>query len=88
MSILKTKSIKNKEIRTLRLPALGSDFYCLVRVTGLEPALRRESDPKSDASANSAIPARVNEECKMQNAEFRIVQNVLAFGTHVRDIIP
>ena len=28
---------KRKEIRTLRLPALGSDFYCLVRVRGLEP---------------------------------------------------
>ena len=34
MSILKTKSRKNKEIRTLRLSALGSDFYCLVRVKG------------------------------------------------------
>ena len=29
-----------KEIRTLRLSALGSDFYCLVRATGLEPARR------------------------------------------------
>ena len=66
----------------------GATPLFVMRVTGLEPALRRESDPKSDASANSAIPARVNEECKMQNAEFRIVQNVLAFGTHVRDIIP
>ena len=28
---------KQKEIRTLRLPALGSDFYCLVRIAGLEP---------------------------------------------------
>ena len=62
--------------------------FLFMRVTGLEPALRRESDPKSDASANSAIPARVNAECGMQNAEFRIVQNVLAFGTHVRGIIP
>ncbi len=31
----------NKEIRTLRLPALGSDFYCLVRLKGLEPPRRR-----------------------------------------------
>ena len=30
-----------KEIRTLRLSALGSDFYCLVRETGLEPARSR-----------------------------------------------
>ena len=43
-------------------------FYCpletepeatggFMRVTGLEPALLTKSDPKSDASANSAIPA-------------------------------
>ncbi len=36
--IIKNTSIKNKEIRTLRLPTLGSDFYCLVPVAGLEPA--------------------------------------------------
>ena len=29
----------------------------LVRVTGLEPAHRKIPDPKSGASANSAIPA-------------------------------
>ena len=29
----------------------------MVRVTGVEPALCEEPDPKSGASANSAIPA-------------------------------
>ena len=30
-----------KEIRTLRLSALGSDFYCLVRMVGVEPTPSR-----------------------------------------------
>ena len=32
-------------------------FVNMVRVTGLEPALTGELDPKSSASANFAIPA-------------------------------
>ena len=32
-------------------------FQSLVRVTGIEPAHRKASDPKSDASASSATPA-------------------------------
>ena len=32
-------------------------LFQLVRVTGFEPASREASDPKSDASANSATPA-------------------------------
>ena len=31
----------------------------MVRVTGLEPALTGELDPKSSASANFAIPANI-----------------------------
>ena len=32
-------------------------FYNLVRVAGIEPVLLTELDPKSSASASSAIPA-------------------------------
>ena len=35
----------------------GAKFQILVRVTGIEPAHRKASDPKSDASASSATPA-------------------------------
>ena len=35
----------------------GARFLVLVRVTGIEPAHRKASDPKSDASASSATPA-------------------------------
>ena len=47
-----------KEIRTLRLPALGSDFYCLVPVAGVEPARGiSPTDFESVTSANSITPA-------------------------------
>ncbi len=32
-------------------------FYCVVRATGLEPARSYPLDPKSNASANFAMPA-------------------------------
>ena len=34
---------KKQQIRTPRQPALGSDLYCLVDVTGLEPVTTRTS---------------------------------------------
>ena len=37
--------------------------FALVRVTGLEPAHRKIPDPKSGASANSAIPANEMSGC-------------------------
>ena len=43
-----------KQINSPKAYALGE---LLVRVTGVEPARRAAPDPKSGASANSAIPA-------------------------------
>ena len=37
----------------------GSDYHYLMRITGLEPARLLTPEPKSGASANSAIPARL-----------------------------
>ena len=44
----------------------------MVRVTGLEPAHRKIPDPKSGASANSAIPADLmeNGKWKMGNGKW------------------
>ncbi len=36
---------------------IGNRFPIMVRVTGLEPARLKALEPKSSASANSAIPA-------------------------------
>ena len=46
-----------KIIRTHFLLEMGSDYSGLVRVKGVEPLRISPQEPKSCASANSAIPA-------------------------------
>ena len=53
-----SRFFEQKEIRTLGLPALGSDFYCLVHEAGLEPARPEWTlEPESSESANSTTRA-------------------------------